>query len=82
MSTECLLSGRHLVDTQQTLVEHSADTWWTLSRHWVRLGGHTWWILAEHTVRMMVYTAEPIYCYMIGKNAGLSQVLVNENYQL
>ncbi len=28
------------------------------------------------------YTGEPIYFYMIGKNAGPNQVLVNENYQL
>ncbi len=26
------------------------------------------------------YTGEPIYFYMIGKNAGPNQVLVNENY--
>ncbi len=29
-----------------------------------------------------VYTVEPIYFYMIGKNAGPNQVMVNENYQL
>ena len=28
------------------------------------------------------YTGEPIYFYMIGKNTGPNQVLVNENYQL
>ncbi len=28
------------------------------------------------------YTGEPIYFYMIGKNVGPNQVLVNENYQL
>ncbi len=29
-----------------------------------------------------MYTGEPIYFYMIGKNARPNQVLVNENYQL
>ncbi len=29
-----------------------------------------------------IYTGEPIYFYMIGRNAGPNQVLVNENYQL
>ncbi len=26
------------------------------------------------------YTGEPIYFYMIGKNAGPNQVLISENY--
>ncbi len=34
------------------------------------------------TRRSQTYTGEPIYFYMIGKNAGPNQVLVNENYQL
>ena len=31
---------------------------------------------------IVIYTAEPIYSYMIGKNAGPNQVLINKNDHL